>query len=225
MPSGEYRTIFRNDAMSDMLGVFAGIFSAENAQQKMSLLEGKEGQVIASEVVTLMDDPLMPGGLATAAFDAEGSACRTKTVIDKGVLTTLLHSRKTARKQGVETTGNADRASYTSSVHVSPTNFFFQPGEKDLNALMADMGDGLVITEVGGLHAGANPTSGDFSLISKGYRVQGGQIVGAVEQITVAGNFYQLLKNIRAVGNDLKFYGSPVGSPSVDAGVLSVSGK
>lgn len=225
VPSGEYRTIFRSDAMSDMMSTFVGIFSAENAQEKMSLLAGKEGQMIASEAVTLMDDPLLPGGLATSAFDAEGSACRTKTVVDKGVLTTLLHSRKTARKQGVTTTGNAGRSSYTSPVHVEPSNFFFKPGDKNLAAMMADMGDGLVITEVGGVHAGANPSSGDFSLISKGYRVEGGKIVGAVEQITVAGNFYQLLKNIRAVGNDLTFYGSPVGSPSVDAGVLSVSGK
>lgn len=225
VPSGEYRVIFRNNAMSDMLATFAGIFSAENAQQKMSLLGGKEGEMIASEAVTLMDDPLLPGGLATCAFDAEGSACKTKAVINRGVLTTLLHSRKTARKQGVQTTGNASRASYTSPVHVAPSNLFFKPGEKTLQQLMTDMGDGLVITEVGGLHAGANPTSGDFSLISKGYRVQGGAIVGAVEQITVAGNFYQLLKNIRAVGCDLEFFGSAVASPSVDAGVLNVSGK
>lgn len=225
VPAGQYRVIFRNDAMCDLLSTFEGIFSAENAQQKLSLLSGKEGEMIASEVVTLMDDPLLPGGLATSAFDAEGSASRTKAVIDKGVLTTLLHSRKTARKQGVETTGNASRAGYTSPVRVAPTNFFFKPGEKDLAALMADMGDGLVITDLAGLHAGANPTSGDFSLLSKGYQVKNGQRVGAVEQITVAGNFYQMLKNICAVGSDLLFPGSSTGSPSVDVGVLNVSGK
>lgn len=225
LPTGEYRIIFRNDAMSDMLSTFQGIFSAENAQEKISLLGGKEGEKIASDVVTLMDDPLMPGGLATSAFDSEGSACRTKAVIDQGVLTTLLHSRKTARKQGVQTTGNASRSSYTSPVSVAPSNFFFKPGEKTLEQLMADMGDGVVITEVGGLHAGANPTSGDFSLLSKGYQVKDGQRAGAVEQITVAGNFYQLLKNIRAVGSDLEFFGSSIASPSLDVGVLNVSGK
>lgn len=88
-----------------------------------------------------------------------------------------------------------------------------------------NMQDGLVITEVSGLHAGANPLSGDFSLLSKGYQIKDGIKAGAVEQITVAGNFYKLLMNIRCVGNDLKFLGGSIGSPSVDAGVLVVSGS
>ena len=225
LEAGTYRVIMFNDAMSDLLRTFSGIFSAENVQQNLSLLGGKEGEKIASEAVTLMDDPLMEGGFATCPFDAEGSASHTKAVIDKGVLTTLLHSRKTARKQGVETTGNASRGSYAAPVRVAPTNFFFKPGEKDLAGLMADMGEGLVITELGGLHAGANPTSGDFSLLSKGYTVKNGLRDKTVEQITVAGNFYELLKNVRAVGSDLLFPGSSVGSPSVDVGTLQVSGK
>ena len=191
----------------------------------MSLLSGKEGESIASPAVTLMDDPLLPGGYGSCPFDAEGSAARTKAVIDQGVLKTLLHSRKTARKQGVETTGNAARMSYASPITVAPTNYYFQPGEKDLATLMADMGDGLVITEVSGLHAGADPISGDFSLLSKGYTVEGGKRGHAVEQITVAGNFDRLLKSIRAVAPDLYFFGSSIGSPSVDVGTLVVSGK
>ncbi len=222
VPGGEYRVILRFDAMQALLQTFAGIFSAENTQQNLSLLGGKEGEKIASDAVTLMDDPLLPGGFGTQRFDGEGSASHTKAVIDGGVLTTLLHSRKTARKQGVETTGNAHRAN--GAIHVAPTNFFFKPGEKDLAALMADVGEGLVITELSGLHAGANPTSGDFSLLSKGYTIEGGKRGHAVEQITVAGNFYEVLKSIVAVGSDLDFSGSSIGSPSVDVGTLKVSG-
>ena len=96
---------------------------------------------------------------------------------------------------------------------------------KTLAQLMEDMNEGLVITDVSGLHAGANAISGDFSLLSKGYTIEGGKRGHAVEQITVAGNFYELLKNIRAVGSDLLFPGSSTGSPSVDVGVLQVSGK
>lgn len=224
VPTGEYRVILRRDAMASLLSTFSGVFSAENAQQNLSLLGGKEGTRIASDVVTLMDDPLLPGGLATCAFDSEGSASRTKAVIDKGVLTTLLHSRKTARKQGTVSTGNAQRARYSSPVHVAPTNFFFQPGEKDLAGLMQDVGEGLVITDLAGLHSGANTTSGDFSLLSKGYTIQDGQRGRAVEQVTIAGNFYELLKNIRAIGSDLEFPGSSTGSSSVDVGLLKVSG-
>lgn len=222
--SGVYRAVIRRDAMRSLLRTFCGIFSAENAQKKMSLLEGREGETIAAPCVTLMDDPLLPGGFASAPFDGEGSACRTKAVIENGVLKTLLHSRKTARKAGTVSTGNAHR-SVSSPVTVAPTNFFFRPGEKDLEGLLVDMGEGLMITELGGLHAGANPISGDFSLIAKGFRVSGGKQGAPVEQVTIAGNFYQLLKDIRAVGSDLEFKGSGIGSPSVDAGSIHVAGK
>lgn len=220
--SGEYRTVIRHDAMQSLLSTFAGIFSAENAQQKMSLLAGREGEEIASPAVSITDDPLRKGGLATSAFDGEGSATFTKAVVEKGVLKTLLHNRRTAKKQGVKTTGNARRAG---GMHVAPTNFYLEPGEKTLDELLGDMGDGLLITDVSGLHAGANPISGDFSLLAKGFVVRGGQKAEPVERITVAGNFYQLLKSIRAVGCDLEFPGSSIGSPSVDAGVMAVSGK
>ncbi len=225
VPSGTYRAIIDAKCMPDLLGVFAGVFSAESAQKGLSLLAGKEGEMIASEIVTLMDDPLLPGGLASQPFDAEGVATFTKAVIENGRLTTLLHNLKTARKAGVKTTGNAAKAGYAGAVNVSPSNFYLKPGKKTQAELLADMGDGLVITEVSGLHAGANPISGDFSLIAQGYTVKDGKKDQPVEQITVAGNFYQLLKNIRAVGSDLTFPGSPIGSPSVDVGEIAVAGK
>ncbi len=223
VPAGTYRVIFFNEALCEMLATFSGMFSAENAQQGLSLLAGKEGETVASSAVTLMDDPLLKGGFASCPFDAEGSASRTKAVIENGVLKTLLHNRKTARKQGVETTGNAAR-SYASGMTVAPTNLFFKPGDASLEELMATMGDGIVITDVSGLHAGANVISGDFSLVSGGYMVEGGKRGRSVEQITVAGNFYKLLENIKAVGNDLIFPGVGIGCPSVDVGTLVISG-
>ena len=225
VPSGTYRAIIHSRCMPDLLGVFSDVFSAENAQKGMSLLAGKEGEVIAAPCVTLMDDPLLPGGLASRPFDAEGVAARSKAVIENGRLTTLLHNLKTARKAGVKTTGNAAKGGYAGTVEVAPSNFYLKPGEKSLEQLTAEMGEGLVITDVSGLHAGANAISGDFSLIAQGYTVKNGRKDQPVERITVAGNFYQLLKNIRAVGSDLCFPGSSMGSPSVDVGMLQVSGK
>ena len=141
------------------------------------------------------------------------------------MLQTLLHDRKTAKKQGVKSTANGARGGYSGPVHVGPTNLFLQPSEKTPEQLLSDMGDGLLITEVTGLHAGANPISGDFSLLSKGYLIEKGERVRPVEQITVAGNFYELLKNIRAVANDLRFDVSSVASPTVDAGEMTISGS
>ena len=223
--SGTYRAVVDRKCMPDLLGVFAGAFSAESAQKGLSLLAGKEGEMIASPAVTLLDDPLLPGGLASCPFDDEGVATRTKAVIENGKLTTLLHNLKTARKAGVKTTGNASRAGYAGTVEVSPSNLYLKPGDQTLEELLAEMGEGLVITEVSGLHAGANAVSGDFSLIAQGYTVKDGKKDQPVEQITVAGNFFQMLKNIRAVGSDLTFPGSAIGSPSVDIGEVSVAGK
>ena len=225
VPSGTYRVIIDRRCMPDLLSTFDGVFSADSAQKGLSLLAGREGEMIAAECVTLMDDPHMPGGLASSGFDAEGVATQVKAVIENGRLTTLLHNLKTARKAGVKSTGNASKGGYSSPVGVAPSNFYFKPGTKSLAELMADMGDGIVITEVSGLHAGANPVSGDFSLLAKGYTVADGKKGSAVEQITVAGNFYTLLKNIRAVGSDLEFVGSSVGSPSIDVGEMNIAGK
>ena len=92
VPSGNYRVIFDNHCMPDLMGAFGSIFSAEAAQKGMSLLAGQEGQMVAAECVTLMDDPHMPGGLASSGFDAEGVATYTKAVIENGKLNTLLHN-------------------------------------------------------------------------------------------------------------------------------------
>ena len=224
VPSGSYRVIMENSAMAELLETFSGLYSAENAQHGLSLLRGRVGETIGASCVTLMDDPLLPHGEGSRPFDAEGVATRTKAVIENGVLKTLLHNLKTAQKDGVQTTGNASKASYSAPVRVSPTNFFFKPGDDDLATLMQKISSGLVITELSGLHSGANSVSGDFSLLAKGYRVKEGKKEEAVEQITIAGNFYQLLRNIQAIGSDLKFPGGSVGSPSVDVGEMPVAG-
>ena len=220
LTSGARSVIIRNNAMADLLSTFCGVFSADNAQKGMSLLAGKEGQTIASEIVTLVDDPLMPWGLGSCPFDREGAATATKRVIENGVLNTLLHNRKTAKKAGVKTTGNA-----AGSGRVAPSNLYIQPGAQPPDALLAGMENGLLITELSGLHAGANPISGDFSLLARGFEIAGGKPVRAVEQFTVAGNFYALLQEITAVADDLLFEGSPIGSPSVAVKSLNIAGE
>lgn len=223
--SGARPAIFRNTCMVSLLATFSSVFSAEAAQKGLSLLKGREGEKIAADCVTLVDDPLMQGGVGSRPFDGEGVATYRKEVISGGVLTTLLHNLKTAKKAGCVSTGNAARGGYASpTMGIAPMNFHFLPGEDDLDALCAKMGDGIVITDVSGLHAGANAVSGDFSLLAQGYLVENGKKAQPVEQVTVAGNFFDVLKNIVAVGSDLKFPGG-VGSPSVWVKEISLAGK
>ena len=218
--SGSYKCILRNDAAQSLLGCFAGIFSAENAQKGLSLLAGKENTVIASDKVTIIDDPLMEGKHSSCPFDSEGVPTYTKEIISSGTLNTLLHNLKTALKQGMKTTGNA------AGKGVSAFNLFFKPGEKTLDELCEEMGDGIMICEMQGMHAGANAISGDFSLSAKGYLVENGKVTKPVRQITVASNFYTVLKSIITVGSDLEFRrGGGVGAPSLYIGEISVAGK
>lgn len=225
--SGSMRVLFDPESATDMLETFSGIFSADAAQKGLSLLNGREGEMIASECVTILDNPHLAGSIASQPFDGEGVATSVKKVVENGRLTTLLHNLKTAHKQGIATTGNAAR-SYASTVGIAPTNFYFQPSDLSFDEMLAKLGNGLVITEVQGLHAGANAVSGDFSLSAKGYTVQNGRKAEQVKQITVAGNFFTLLTNIEAVGADLKFglpSASQFGSPSILVKELSVAGK
>lgn len=225
--SGEYPVILRWEAAATLLGTFAGIFSAENVQKNFSLLKGKLGEIIAADAVTIVDDPLLPQGLASAPFDAEGVASRFKTVVEEGKLVTFLHNLKTAAKDGVESTGNAAKDSYKSSVGIAPSNMYIQAGDVSLEDMMAGVEKGLVIIDLQGTHSGANPVSGDFSLSAYGYLVEQGKILRPVNQVTIAGNFVTMLKDVVAVGNDLRFglpSGGVFGSPSLLIKALAVSG-
>lgn len=219
VPSGEYRIVMRPDIMASMLACFSPVFSADYAQKGMSLLAGREGDVVASDQVTILDDPLMAEGLACSPFDGEGVATKTREVVSAGRLNTLLHNLKTAKKQGVETTGNASWG----GAGVTPSNFYLKPGDLTRDEVYAQAGDGLLIIEVNGLHAGANQISGDFSLGAKGYVIRDGKVAEAVNQITVAGNFFQMLKDIEAVGSDLEMMQS-IGAPTTLIKSLKVAG-
>ena len=191
--SGDYNVIIRNSAAADLLEAFTGIFSAEAVQKNLSLLKGKLNEKIASDKFTLIDDPYMEGGLASKSFDGEGVACKYKKVVDKGVLKTYLYNLKTAKKDGVDTTGNASKGSYKSSIGISPSNFFVEKGERTLDEMVADIDKGILITELQGLHSGLNSVSGDFSLAALGFLIQDGKISRPVEQITMAGNYFDML--------------------------------
>lgn len=225
--SGRYPVVLRASAAQELLAAFAEAFSADEAQRGLSKLKGREGETVAAACVTILDDPLNPAGFAAAPFDGEGVPARAKAVIDQGRLTTLLHNLKTAAKQGVASTGNAARG-YASAIAVAPSNFFFRPSDEPLEALLRMAEGGLLITEMQGLHSGGNVVSGDFSYGAKGYLIEGGKPGRPVDQITVAGNFYDLLLQMRAVGSDLEF-GRPgrscFGSPSLFAGELTIAGK
>ena len=228
-PTGQYPVIFNTDATCSLLGVYSGVFNSESAQKGLSKLAGREGEVIAAPCVTLIDDPFHCDNPEPRNFDAEGSPTHKKAVIENGVLNTLLYNLKTAAVAGKKTTGNASKGSYDSPVGIRPFTMYLQGGDMTEEELLQKAGNGVYITSLGGLHAGADAISGDFSLQSSGYMIENGVKTRYVKSFTVAGNFYELLKNIVALADNCRLpraMGSTAfGAPSVLVDGLSVAGK
>ncbi len=228
-PTGQYPVVFSPEAMCSLLGVYASIFNSESAQKGLSKLAGKEGEVIAAPCVTLIDDPFHKDNPEPINFDGEGSPTHRKAVIENGVLNTLLYNLKTAAVAGKKTTGNASKAGYDSSVGIRPFTMYLEGGDISEEELLQKAGNGVYITDLSGLHAGADAISGDFSLQSAGYMIENGKKTTYVKAFTVAGNFYELLKNITALANNSHLPRAmgmtAFGAPTVLVDGLSVAGK
>ena len=227
--SGKYNVVLDPKQMRTMLSVYSSAFSAKMAQMGMSLLASKEGEKIASDIVTITDDPMREGVSIQTNFDAEGVAAFRKAVVEGGVLKTLLHNRETAAISGVESTGNASKGGYASPVAISPYAFCLEAGDKTEEELLNLAGNGIYITELKGLHAGANPIAGDFSLESAGFKIENGKLTDAVKSFTIAGNFFELIKNISALSDKVEVAVTggftTFGAPAVLIPDMSVAGK
>lgn len=226
--SDSYPVVIRNNVFASIIDAFSPVLSADNVQKGLSLLKDKIGTTVGSELLTIVDDPFLEGGFASKSFDDEGTATKVRKIIDKGMLNTYLHNWKTAEKDKVESTGHGSRSSYKGSLSISPSNLYIKKGNSTFDDLVESIEKGLLIIDVAGLHSGLNAVSGDFSLSAYGYEIEEGKIKRPVDLITIAGNLYELLNNIEAIGDDLKF-GLPgngyIGSPSVKIKSLSVAGE
>ena len=207
--------VIENLAFSSLLGAMSNIFSAEAVQKNISKLKGKLNESVASSIVTLVDDPFLKDGLANSSFDDEGVPTSYKEIIQDGILKTYLYNLKTAYKDGVSSTGNGVKGSYKGTVGISSFNLYIKPSNKSFDKIIKNIKEGIFITDFAGLHSGLNTISGDFSLAGEGFYIKDGKIDRPLNQITISGNFFELLKNIKDIANDIKFSFSSVGSPSI----------
>lgn len=225
VPSRNYPVILHRDAMSSLLASFAGLFSGETISRNISPLKDKLGTQVFSKEISIIDDPRNTDALSVANFDDEGSPTRRKYVVKDGVFETILHNTTTASRMGMETTGNGFRGGYASPVGVSPMNMYIEPGKHSLDELQEKMGDGLVITDLEGLHAGIDFVSTNFSLQARGYKVENGKKRAAVTLITAADSFLHLMNQVVEVGSDLDWKYLSIVSPSILFKGISISGE
>lgn len=220
VPAGTYKIILSKEAARSLLAGFWSIFSAEQAQKDLSFLKDKENSQIASELISLVSNPYLETN--PIAFDGEGSPTERLQVIEKGVFKSFLHNLKTANKAGIQTTGHSSSL----GSGISPGNLYFEAGDTPADELLSILGDGLLIEDVSGLHAGLNAVSGEFSLMAEGQLVEQGNVVRAVEEITIAANYQDFLKQITHVADDLYFGGrGGLGSPSFIVENIKVGGR
>jgi PmbA protein len=206
---------------TSMIGhIFEGI-NGDSVYRGASFLAGKLGEKIAGPNVTVVDDGTMPGGFGTSPFDGEGIPTRRTVVIENGILKSYLLNTYTAKKLGLETTANASRG-LAGTPGIGPGNYFLEPGQKSPGQIIADVKDGLYITEF--LGHGANLVTGDYSRGASGMWIVNGELAYPVEEITVAGNLKEMFNNISEIGNDLEFRGSTA-SPTIRIDGLTVGGE
>jgi len=212
--------IFEDRVAMSLVGPLIGAIAGPAIARRVSFLKDKLHQRIFPEAITILDEPHRVRGLGSQPFDDEGVANRDTAIIDRGVLTTWLLNTASARQLGLETTGHASRG-LASPPGVGVSNLTVQPGDRDLNGLMADAREGLLVTSMFG--PSLNSNTGDWSTGVSGFWFENGEIAYPVTEITVAGNLIDIYGRLVA-GSDL-VYRSSRNSPSLLVDALAIAGR
>jgi PmbA protein len=209
-------------------GFIGGVLCADAVQRGRSPFAGMIGEEIGSAALTLADDGTDPAGLNSAPFDGEGTLSGRTALIEAGRLAAYLHDSYTARREGggAASTANAGRSGYRSPPSVSTTNLVITPGERSFEALLAEAGDGVYVTDVAGLHSGVNPVSGQFSVGATGRAISAGELAEPADEFTIASDLASMLRAVRAAGAEPRWvpFGGSVSTPALLIGEMAVGG-
>jgi PmbA protein len=212
--------VFEPETAVSLLRHLAGAIAGPALYRRTSFLVDRLGERIASAALTVTDDPLRPAGLASRPFDGEGVAQRRRTIVEEGVLRSYLLDAYSARRLGLGTTGHATRG-IGDAPSAGPTNFVLEPGPHAPEAIIASVRSGLYVTELIGF--GVNPVTGDYSRGAAGLWIENGELAYPVEELTIAGNLLDMLRDIEMVGSDLVVR-SALAAPTVKVARMTVAG-
>ena len=207
-----------------LVGIVAGMLSAESVIKGRSPFAERVGEQVASPLITLVDDPTRSESLAAETWDGEGLACRPNPLLVEGVLQGFLHNSYTARRTGTRSTGSAVRG-VRSLPGAGPQLLVMSAGSRSFDELVASVDDGLLVTSFAGLHSGVNPVSGDFSVGADGIRIRNGALAEPLREMTVASTLQRLLLDVREVGGDFEWVNRGSGGCSLLIDDVAVSGS
>ena len=224
-PTAKVPVVLDQFASMDFLGVLASALNAESVLKGRSLFAEMVGQQVGSELFTLIDDGTILDGPGAAPFDGEGVPSDRTELFTAGKLNGFLHDSYTAARMGngQRSTGNAKRGSYKVSPGVGTSNFYLENGSTSFEELLRRADGGVLIADVSGVHSGANPISGEFSVGATGLRIEGGALGEPLREMTIASTLPDMLAGITGLGDDLRFFSS-VGTPSVLIGEMTLAG-
>lgn len=220
VPTREVPVVWDPMVSRTLAGLLARSASGELLYRRSSFLLDSEGQAIASPLITIVDDPLMPGKLGTRSFDGEGLISRKNELFREGTFVQFLLDTYTARKTGRKSTHNAVRG-VGGSPGVGTSNLLLLPGSSTPEEIIASVEDGLYLTELLGF--GDNLTTGDFSRGAAGLWIDHGKLSYPVSEINVSGNLRDMIRDVEMVGNDIDFRSATV-APTILMRKLMVSG-
>jgi PmbA protein len=223
VPSGKYSVLLDYEVTGNLMALFSAMINAENVQKGLSLLADKLGRTIVSEALTVTSEPWVAHSLSNIPFDAQGVPTRTINIVEEGRLTSFLHNLKTAKKDGLPSTGNASRSGYSQSPSIAPQNLILKPGTSSFDELVSKIDKGLYITDLQGMHSGANPYSGQLSVAAEGFFIENGKIGYPVDQITFSGNLLELLVGASGVSEKTRLI-TPAVNFSIYCPCLLLSG-
>lgn len=213
--------VFDNESWSQLFSViFTAGISGYNVQENRSVLKGKIGQQVAKENVSILDDGTLPEGVGTTKMDDEGVTRQKTQIIEKGTLTSFLYDNYAAKRESRESTGNASRggrptAPYQNQLLIRPSNLILESGSSSLEQLISEVKSGVLVkgSLIGAGHS--NTVTGDFSVTGdNAFKIENGAVAYPLKACSVAGNFYQALSSVVAVGNDTRTFGTVV-NPSI----------
>ena len=221
LPTQQLPVIFDKDAARSILGLFAGCVLGGSIWRKSSYLVDRVGTRVASDLVDIVDDPLLPRAPGSRAFDGEGLLSRRNVVVEAGVLQTYLMDTYSARKLGLKSTASASR-SPSGGISPSTSNLILKANTQSRDALIAETKHGLYVTGMMGF--GFNAVTGDFSRGASGFLIQDGELSDPVSEVTISLNLDQLLQRIDAVADDLD-QRTAVASPTFRVSSMTLAGS
>ena len=226
IPSERLPVVFEPYVAGQFLGVLGSALTGEAVQKGRSLFAGRMGEPVASEALTLIDDGRLADAPGSAPWDSEGVPTGRTRVISSGVLEAFLYDTISARRDGLRSTGNAARASFKSRPYPSPSNLAFSPTGESREEVLKKAGRALLVQDFHGVHSGANPVSGDFSVGATGRMLDGGDVGRPVKEITIAAPMLEILRGITAVGSDLRWlpFGGSYGGATTLVTEMTVAG-